>query len=91
MTTNIAPTLAPEMVFDLVHRKGTKFATVRFIKKDGSERVINGHFRAVKHIVGSERGAMQSEVLKAKGLVPIYSMKDGGWRSFSADRVLEVR
>jgi hypothetical protein len=70
MTTTIAPTLAPETVFDLVHRKGTKFATVRFLKKDGSERVINGHFRAVKHIVGSERGAAQSEVLLAQAAPP---------------------
>ena len=84
-------TLDPQIVRDLVHRKGTKFATVRFIKKDGSERVINGHFRAVKHIVGSERGQMQSETLRAKGLVPIYSLKDGGWRSFANDRVIEIR
>ena len=84
-------TLDPQTVRDIVHRKGTKFATVRFIKKDGSERVINGHFRAVKHIVGSERGQAHSEAMQAKGLIPIYSLKDGGWRSFKVDSVLEVR
>ena len=84
-------TLDPQTVRDIVHRKGTKFATVTFRKKDGTVRKINGHFRAVKHIIGSERGQAHSEAMQAKGLIPIYSLKDGGWRSFSADRVLEVR
>ena len=84
-------TLDPQIVRDLVHRKGTKFATVRFIKKDGSERVINGHFRAVKHMAGGDRGAAQHDVLRANDLVAIYSLKDRGWRSFKLDSVVEVR
>ena len=68
----------------LVAEKGTRFATVRFVKKDGTERVINGHFRAGKHILGTGRPV-------ADHLVAIYSMKDSGWRSFRADSVLEIR
>jgi hypothetical protein len=30
-------------------------------------------------------------VLKAHDLVPIYSLRDKGWRSFRADSVVEVR
>jgi hypothetical protein len=84
-------TMNPDQVRAAVRAKGTKFATVTFVKKDGSLRTINGHFRAVKHIVGSDRGQAHSEAMQAKGLVPIYSLKDRGWRSFSADRVQEIR
>jgi hypothetical protein len=84
-------TMTPDQVHAAVKTKGTKFATVTFVKKDGSLRKINGHFRAVKHIVGSDRGQAHSEAMQAKGLVPIYSLKDRGWRSFKVDSVLEVR
>ena len=83
--------MTSDQVHAAVKSRGTKFVTVTFVKKDGSLRKINGHFRAVKHIVGSDRGAAQSDVLKANDLVAIYSLKDRGWRSFKADSVLEVK
>jgi len=76
--------LTPTEARALVTAKGTKFATVRFIKKDGTERVINGHFRAGKHILGTGRPV-------ADHLIAIYSMKDNGWRSFREDSVVEIR
>ena len=85
------PTLDPATVQATIRRKGTKFATVSFIKKDGSVRKINGLFRATSKMVGGDGGAKQHDVLKAHDLVPIYSLKDGGWRSFKVDSVLEVR
>jgi hypothetical protein len=84
-------TLDPKTVHDIVHRKGTKIATVQFFKKDGSLRTINGHFRATSHMVGGDLGQAQHDRLRANGLVAIYSFKDRGWRSFSADRVSEIR
>lgn len=84
-------TLDPQIVRDIVHRKGTKFATVTFRKKDGTVRKINGLFRAAKHMVGGDRGAAQHDVLRANDLVAIYSLKDRGWRSFKVDQVVEVR
>ena len=83
--------MTPDQVHAAVKSRGTKFATVVFQKKDGSLRKINGHFRAVKHMAGGDRGAAQSDVLKANDLVAIYSLKDRGWRSFKVDSVLEVR
>lgn len=91
MTISAMQVMDPQDVRERVRAKGTKFATVKFLKKDGSIRAINGHFRAKKHILGNERGQAQAEAMRAKGLIPIYSMADGGWRSFSADRVLEVK
>ena len=81
----------PAQVQAAVRARGTKFATVTFLKKDGTPRRINGLFRATSHMVGGDRGDMQHDVLRNNGLVAIYSLKDRGWRSFSTDRVLEVR
>ena len=89
--TNIPNTLPPEVVRREIQRRGTKFTTVTFVKKDGTPRKINGLFRTTKHMVGGDGGARQHDVLKANDLVAIYSLKDRGWRSFKADSVLEVR
>lgn len=89
--TNILNTMNPDTVRAEIRKRGTKFATVVFVKKDGSLRTINGHFRAGKHILGNERGHAQSEAMKAKGLVPIYSLADKGWRAFSENAVVEIR
>ncbi len=85
------PTMNPDDVRAAIARRGTKFATVSFRKKDGSIRKINGLFRATSKMVGGDRGAAQHDVLHANDLVAIYSLKDRGWRSFRADAVLEVR
>lgn len=77
-------------VRDLVKARGTKFATVTFIKKDGSKRTVNGLFRPSSHIIGNAKGRVISEAMKANGYVPIYSVIDSGWKCFHEDAVLEV-
>jgi len=67
-----------------------QFATVKFIKQDGSLRVINGCFAPLSHIIGSERGVMQGEQMKARGQVPIYDVQDKKWKSFYMDKVVEL-
>ena len=78
-------------VKDIVKARGTRFATIKFIKVDGTERVANGLFRPSSKIVGSERGYKQSESMKKKGLVPFYDLKKGAWISFFQDKVLEIK
>ena len=78
-------------VRDVIKARGTRFATIKFIKKDGTERVANGLFRPSSKIVGSERGYKQSESMKKKGLVPFYDLKKESWISFFQDKVLEIR
>jgi hypothetical protein len=90
MTTDCIATLSPEQVHAAVKARGTRIVTVRFIKKGGSVRKINGLFRATSHMVGGDRGEAQHETLRAKGLIAIYSLADRGWRSFAADRVIEI-
>ena len=84
--------ISPAVVDAFVHGRKIKgqFATVKFIKQDGSLRVINGCFAPLSHIVGSERGVMQGEAMKARGQIPIYDVKDKKWKSFYMDRVVEI-
>jgi hypothetical protein len=82
--------LTPDVVRHIVAQKGTRFATVTFIKKDGTHRRINGLFRAVSHMVGGAGGERQAQALDRNGLIAIWSPRDG-WRSFSADRVVEIK
>jgi len=83
--------MTPDAVRATIAKRGTKFATVSFRKKDGSIRKINGLFRTTKHMVGGDGGARQHDVLRSNDLVAIYSLKDRGWRSFKAGAVLDIR
>lgn len=83
-------TLDPATVQQEIARRGTRFATVSFVKRDGSIRKINGLFRATSKMVGGDGGAKQHDVLKANDLVAIYSLKDRGWRSFKTDSVVAI-
>lgn len=82
--------LTVDEVENAVKAKRTQFATVRFVKKDGQERVINGLFRAKSHILGTD-GGKNNEVMKSHNLVPIYSLKDKGWRCFNKNSVVSIK
>lgn len=86
--TNLMTT---EQVKCMIEGKGTKIATVSFIKADGSTRTINGLFKPSSKIVGSERGVAQGEAMKARGQVPVYELSSKMWKSFYADRVVEIK
>ena len=82
--------MTPEQVKQIIEAKGTKFATVKFIKADGSERVVNGLFKPTSKIVGSDKGIAQGEAMKARGQIPIYEVSSSSWKSFYAEKVLEI-
>jgi len=79
-----------EEIMQIIEAKGTKFATVKFIKADGTERVVNGLFKPTSKIVGSDKGIAQGEAMKARGQIPIYEVSSGSWKSFYADKVVEI-
>lgn len=79
-----------DVVKTIVDNKGTKIATVKFIKADGSERIVNGLFKPTSKMVGSERGMAQGEAMKARGQVPIWEISSKSWKSFYADKVVEI-
>ena len=89
--TNVIETLNPETVYKFVEEKGTKIATVTFIKVDGSERVCNGLFKPSSHIVGSERGYKQGQDMRAKGIVPIYDLNKKAWICFYSNKVVDMK
>lgn len=79
-----------EQIKAIIEAKGTKFATVTFVKKDGSIRVVNGLFKPTSKIVGSDKGLAQGEAMKARGQIPIYEVSSKSWKSFYADRVVDI-
>lgn len=84
-------TLAAETVRAAVAAKGTQFATVTFIKKDGSHRTINGLFKPTSKIVGNERGERNSKAMARNGLIPIYSVAEEHWKCFNENSVVEIK
>ena len=77
-------------VRDVIKSRGTKFASVTFIKKDGSERKVNGLFRPASHIVGNAKGMTVSETMKRNGYIPIFSVVENAWKCFHEDAVVEI-
>jgi len=88
---SVIETLSPVTVKDIIKGRGTRIATVTFLKTDGTERVANGLFRPSSHIVGSERGFKQSQHMKDIGLQPFYDLKKGAWICFYLDRVVNIK
>lgn len=82
--------LTIQTVQELIEKKGTKIATVKFIKADGTVRTVNGLFKPSSKIVGSERGVAQGEAMKVRGQVPIWSLQEKSWKSFYSGRVVEI-
>ena len=83
--------MTKEQVKCLVKDKGSKIATVSFIKADGSVRTVNGLFKPTSKMVGSERGMAQGAAMAARGQVAIYEIGQAKWKSFYADRVVEIK
>ena len=82
--------LTIQTVQELIEKKGTKIATVKFLKADGTIRTVNGLFKPSSKIIGSERGVAQGEAMKARGQVPVYELSSKQWKSFYADKVLSI-
>lgn len=82
--------LTKQEVIQKVEGKGTKIATVTFLKSDGTIRTVNGLFKPSSKIVGSERGVAQGEAMKSRGQIPVYELASKQWKSFYADKVLSI-
>jgi len=83
--------LTIQTVQEIIEKKGTKIATVTFLKSDGTIRTVNGLFKPSSKIVGSERGVAQGEAMKSRGQIPVYELASKQWKSFMLDRVLEIK
>jgi len=83
--------LTTQTVQEIIEKKGTKIATVKFLKADGTIRTVNGLFKPSSKIVGSERGVAQGEAMKSRGQIPVYELASKQWKSFYADKVLGIK
>jgi len=88
--TDVIDFLNPEDVYKFVEDKGTKFASVTFVKVDGSLRKVTGLFKPVSHIVGSERGYKQGQDMRSKGIVPMYDLQKKAWICFYVTKVTDI-
>lgn len=86
--TNFVPV---DLVLQAVTDANSRFASVTFVKADGTERTVTGLFKPVSKIVGSERGVAQGEAMKARQQVPIFETATEQWKSFYADRVVGIK
>lgn len=83
-------TLPSTEVRKIVKEKKTKFATVTFIKKDGTKRMVNGLFRPTSKIIGNERGKRVGAAFKRNGLIPIFSVSEMEWKCFNENNVISI-
>lgn len=83
--------LTEAQVTKIIEGKGTKIATVTFIKADGTERTVNGLFKPSSKIVGSDRGMAQGEAMKARGQIPVWEIVSKSWKSFKIDKVVSIK
>jgi hypothetical protein len=58
--------------------------TVRFIKKDGSEREMNCRRGVAKDLVGARRNA-------SPNAITVYDLEISDYRAFNLNRILEIR
>lgn len=63
-----------------------KIFGVKFIKKDGSERVMGCRTGVFKYTKGGEIGYDR----EAKNLLGVYEMPNKGYKSIPADRIISV-
>lgn len=86
--TNITkePTMATtEAIRQVLEAAGSSLVSVRFIKKDGTERQLTGNLLDHNDIKGTGTPA------KDPNIVRIRDIKLGQWRSFDCSRVVSIK
>jgi hypothetical protein len=69
---------------DLIMNSGGKFVTVTFIKKDGTERVLNGRLGVTKHLKGGV------STLNPDQYITIFDIQKGGYRAINRETIKSV-
>lgn len=69
----------------IIESSNGKIITVKFIKKDGSERVLNGRLGVKKFLRGGEKTVDPSK------FITIYDLQNQGYRNINRETILEVK
>ena len=73
----------------LIEKSKGKFFTLKFIKQDGTVRIINGKDKYNRLIVGT--GSPATDALKAKGYKNAVNRNRETWVSFMPEKVVEFK
>jgi hypothetical protein len=66
---------------------GTRFFSVTFTKKDGTERTINARLGVKKYLKGGEKSYNDNDF----NYLTVYSVKDKGYRTVNLDTIKEIK
>jgi hypothetical protein len=72
---------------ELIKATNGKFFTVTFIKKDGTERVMNARLGVKVYL----RGGQLAYDAESKGLIPVYDVKTGGYRMVNINTITHLK
>lgn len=70
---------------DRILNSNGKIMTVKFIKKDGSLRVMNCRLGVTKHLKGG------TSTLNPDRFITVYDLKNEGYRAIDKDTILDVK
>lgn len=70
---------------DRILNSNGKIMTVKFIKKDGSLRVMNCRLGVTKHLKGG------TSTLNPDKFITVYDLKSEGYRAIDKDTILDVK
>jgi len=73
-----------QLINEILLAAGSKFVTITFVKKDGSERKITVNPKEVGEIKGTGSTCADPNIFR------VVDTKIGQWRSFDARRVIKV-
>lgn len=83
-------TITSSEAADLIEKSNGALFTCTFIKKDGTERILNGRTQVKKHLKG---GSLPYDP-RTKGLIPVYDMQadfSKGYRMLNKDSITALR
>lgn len=83
-TATVTPDEAESMINSL---KRAEYFTVMFIKKDGTERVMNAQKGVTKHLAGGELKFDPTQ----RGLIVVFDPKAGGYRMINKNTLKWVK
>lgn len=70
---------------DRILNSNGKIMTVKFVKKDGSLRVMNCRLGVTKHLKGG------TSTLNPDKFITVYDLKSEGYRAIDKESILDVK
>lgn len=78
-------TITKSRAVELIKNSQGKFFTVSFMKKDNTERTINGRIKVTKNSKGGKNPATEL------GYISMYSNKDDGYRNVNSQTLTSLK